>query len=290
MMAKQSEERDASSGRPRGNLRFLTAHRAASPRWRSEIAALIVGLTTVASLWITAGTAAAASSTCGTHGNYFVVVIPQTQDGSNADGVQSNIEARSPALCSSVSTERFSLGTVLIGGNGGADGYAQIGWTRDTNLCCLRFFWQWQQSDGSTVHTGFWGSPSVGTRYNFKVTRLASDGLLHMNYLDPDQRPPCNQNGFCPETNFDPHSAWSGHHAEVFGEVNYPGNDMPGLAGAKAEFAQIQVRPLNTGWQNPASTWLLQFNDRPCYWHLGDADQPVLLRTWTDPVNHGTFC
>lgn len=256
--------------------------------WTAEVASFLAGVVLfTAFTWTFASKAEAASSTCGTGGSYFVGVQLAVQQSSNGDGVQSNVENRFPLLCTSTSAERFSLGTVMISRPDGT-GWAQIGSIRNTTLCCHRFFWQWTRGTGFSVSTAYWGDPVLHQNTNFKVTRLAADGHLHMIYLNPDQTPPCNQAGFCPETDFDPSQSWGGQHLTAFAEVSHPGNDVNGSASAKADFASILVRPLGGGWQDP-STWST-FNDRPCYYHRGTVSQYTFFRTWTDPINHGTQC
>jgi hypothetical protein len=255
---------------------------------RTDFALLIVG---VLFLTMLPRVSQAASSSCGAQGNYFDGVNGLGDFSADADGVQSDIEARYPALCTGTAT-RFVLGTALIGSDQPSDinGWAQIGWILDTDLCCLRFFWQWAKDRPQTpLRTAFWGNPELYTRYNFKVTRLATDGHLHMLYLDPDIAPPCNQAGICPETSFDPHDAWPGFQdAQVFGEVSHPGMDMPGIDSNRADFAAILSRRPGGPWENP-DAWT-PGNDRPCYWKWLDVSTPTYFRTWTDPFTHGTSC
>jgi hypothetical protein len=253
---------------------------------RSEVAAFLVGALVLASLAsLGARPASAASSTCGS-GSKFVGVQLAVGQASSGDGVQSNMEARFPFLCSSISGERWSLGTVMISPCC-QDAWAQIGWIRNTTLCCHRFFWQWKK-DNLTAKTAYWGNPTVHTRYNFKVTRLASDGHLHMLYLNPDQTPPSNQAGWDPETNFDPYVEWDTRHMTVFAEVGHPGSDVAGTESAKASNVEILVRPRGGAWEDP-STWST-FNDRPCYYHRATINAYKSFNTWTDPLNHGTTC
>lgn len=230
--------------------------------------------------------ALAASATCGAQGNYHVGVEVQVPGG-DADGVQSDVEARFPDLCTSVSTTRFSDSHVMIYRSNGI-GWAQIGVTRDTSLCCFRFVWQWKKDASSNLRTGFWGNPSVGTRYNLKVTRRSDTGRLHMLYLDPDVEPPCDQSGFCPRTNFDPHQAWTNQLAQAFAETSRPGSDAAGQHENRASFADIRVRPLDESWREPVS-WSA-FNPRSCYCHRDTVSTYVHFRTWTHPINHGTTC
>jgi hypothetical protein len=237
------------------------------------------------------GTALAASANCGTGGGYhdYLNGIDPVPFDSFADGIQADIEIRFPNICGQGVT-RYVLGSVLIGRNSATiRGWAQIGWMRSTDLCCLRYFWQWVKDDNSNVYTAFWGNPDVGTKVNFKVTRLAEDGHLNMFYGNPDQMPPCNQAFFCPETDFDPHILWSSQHAEVFAESSHPGNDMPGTLSNKAAFDAIKTRPLNTGWSAPYN-WSQWGSDRPCYWRNDANGEPTLFLTWTNPTAHGTTC
>lgn len=109
-----------------------------------------------------------------------------------------------------------------------------------------------------------------------------------MLYLNPDVTPPCNQAGFCPETNFDPHQAWTHQIASSFAETSRPGSDVAGTDSLRADYANIKVRPIDGGWQD-ANGWQ-GFNSRFCYYHQGNTDVAVHFVTWTEPLNHGTSC
>jgi hypothetical protein len=252
-----------------------------------EVAAFLIGATFLATTIPLGSTAEAAASSCGAapSGNFHIGMY--LESGSELDGVQSDVEARDPALCPT-SADRFSLQSPMIYRSDGT-GWAQIGVWNLTSLCCFRFMWQWKRGDSYGLNTGNWGTPDPFLRYNFKVTREASDGHLHMLYSDPDITPPCNQSGFCPETNFDPHSAWTQQLGTIFSETTHAGNDMAGTDSTRADYDDILVRSINGGWRN-ANSWSGIPNQRPCYWHRDTVTSLVHFRTWTDPINHGTTC
>jgi len=234
--------------------------------------------------------ARAASSTCGPTApeNFFVGVkqVDPPGVGLQSDGIQANIEARSPDLCSTV-TPRFEVQSPQIYRSNGT-GLAQIGVLKDLNFSHLVFFWQWvKDATAGPSHSGVWGQPDLLTKYNFKVTRLAADGHLHMLYLNPDVTPDC-KDGFCPHTDFDPHVEWNDNFASVFSEVNRPGSDAAGQAGSKADYTAILIRPTGGNWQDPVA-WTPD-NDRTCYFNRETVHAFTNFVTYTNPIAHGTSC
>jgi hypothetical protein len=68
--------------------------------------------------------------------------------------------------------------------------------------------------------------------------RVQSDGKLHM--LQNQTVPPCNLNGQCPVTSWVLHNQGTSSNGQFFGEVNYPGSDMPGVSSSRAEFTSMK--------------------------------------------------
>jgi hypothetical protein len=256
-------------------------------RWSSETCGPLVGIAVVTAILFWSPKALATASTCGSYGPYhqgkkFDVSV-------ELDAIQADVEARSPGLCNgSTVNQKFSGQSPMVYRDS-LEGWAQIGVWHNDSLCCFRYFWQWKRDAGSATHTGTWGLPTTGSIYNFKVIRFDSDGHLHMLWGDPDKVPPSNQDGFDPETTFDPHVEWDFQRAEAFSEVTYVGNDIAGTDSNRASFRNIQVQSIAGGWRTPNS-WANMDNDFPCFFHTDGITAPDDFVTWTDPISHGTSC
>jgi hypothetical protein len=175
----------------------------------------------------------AAASTCGSNVHYWdgtKVFSPNPSTSAYIDGADGFIQVRHADLCTSQSNA-FSYAYSMVSVPG-AGKLAQVGWTNYAALCCLRFQWEWF-ANSSTLYTAYWGSPSLGTSYDFEV-QTQSDGKLHM--YENSGVPPCNQAGQCPVTSWVLHNQGTSSNAQFYGEVNYPGSDVPGTDTNRATF------------------------------------------------------
>jgi len=148
--------------------------------------------------------------------------------------------------------------------NGG--GYAQIGFTLKNAGTYLRYFWEWTKT-GNPFYQSYFGIPSVGLSNNFKVSRYPSDGHFHL-LLDNDA-PPCNTDGVCPQTNFDPLVQWSGRNNQWYGETFHPGDDVAGLVDSKNDFSSVQTLGSDDNWHTYGFT---SFASDECYYKQGTVD------------------
>ncbi len=91
------------------------------------------------------------------------------------------------------------------------------------------FFWQWTRDAlRYPVYSHWWGNPSIGSVHNYKVSRYASDGNIHL--LLDDGNAQCASDGTCGVTGFDPFVRWPDVRAEFHAETHYYESDMAGDA------------------------------------------------------------
>lgn len=219
----------------------------------------------------------AAVNTCGAAGNYYVG-RGWNPAGAEPTGASARIMRPAAAdLCTSANTTS-SAWTMLA--NDAGTGWAQIGFvnlnwsssntpTHDKN----EFFMQWRKNASSPAYTLYWGSPSVGSAWEFQATRWTSDGNIHL-ILD-------GANEW--HTDFDPVDAWPGRSTQFFGETWRPGSDYFGTQGNRAEFRDVQSKTPSDGWAN--RNWTFGVSDF-CYGHVHEVTNNSKFETWTSPLDH----
>jgi hypothetical protein len=225
----------------------------------------------------------AATGGCGVEGPHFAGVKYAPGNGSYAvRGSKAKIDIQIADLCTNQGGT-FSNAWAMVA-SADATGWAQIGYIVTTpSEPELHYFWQWMKDGtvgGSPSGTYLWGSPDAGSEKTFKVERLGTTGHLHM-YLAGSEAP-CNPDGPCAETSFDPLQAWNGTQAQWFGETGWAGSDVVGVVGDKANVDNVQVE-FTSGWSSP--NWSDVSADR-CYYHAGVVDNGSHFRLWTDPLDH----
>ncbi|MFN2543720.1 MAG: hypothetical protein ABR600_03990 [Actinomycetota bacterium] len=204
------------------------------------------------------------------------------------NGVDATLSVRSADLCDSNDNDRTSSVWIMIEEDNGF-GYAQIGYIWDSNLCCLRHFWQWTPNGGvaGQTYTAYFGSPSPGESDSYKVYRDTSDHNIHMHINGSSA--PCSQEQVCAETDFDPHSRWpDGAHVAIYGEVNYPGSDISGGDQSRVHVSSILVKEGNDDYSAP-SKWNPDVFC-PAFFHMESVTDFVHFTIWTDPLGHGSRC
>lgn len=170
----------------------------------------------------------------------------------------------------------------MVAGQGGSDGYAQIGYIHKDTGTALRFFYQWDENNIGALVNVYWGNPVYGNTYNFRVRRFTGDHHLHM--LLNGGAPPCDADGQgCAETDFDPLQVWSGTTAYWAEEASYAGDDIAGTQGNKTNFQSVNTQNASDNWQ--LQNWNINLQDR-CYYGVGEVTTDSHFRVWTTNASH----
>jgi len=227
-----------------------------------------------------------AQSHCAQKGPWFdgVQYFPGNGDYS-VRGAKADIEIKTGDLCSSEGTTESATWSMV--NDSGLQGWAQIGYLNRSASPTLVYFWQWMKDTnpppGQEVKTatGLFGNPQVDAQRVFRVERLGSDGKLHM-YLGGDEAP-CNSQGDCAVTPFDPLNVWDGTAAEWYGETSWGGSDVPGTTNDRTDFESVRVKFPGNDWD--FSNWTAQGSDK-CFYKQAVVTQDQHFRIWTQPLDH----
>jgi hypothetical protein len=244
---------------------------------------LVIFLVVLVRFLVPLPSAAAAESSCGANNHKWdgtKVLSPNPSSHPYVDGADAFIRVRTAALCTSQNNS-FAYAYDMISVPG-AGKLAQVGWTNSAVLCCLRFQWEWFVNANTQYHA-YWGSPSLGSLYSFTV-ELQADGKLHM--LQNQSVPPCNVNNECPVTSWSLHNVGTGSNAQFFGEVNYPGSDMPGSSSSRAEFSTIKEL-WNGSWSSNPWDGL---TSGCTYYRNNVLTRNSSFEIWTNPINPPRSC
>lgn len=166
------------------------------------------------------------------------------------------------------------------------DGYAQIGYCRDSFAGGVRWFWQIKRDRETAAISKIWNDPlnppHLGTAYTFSV-RASTSGSLHL-YINGACYPD-GTTSLCTETSF-PLLAAADHGimAEWLGETKHRGDDVPGTASNTADFSTVEVMDENFSWSS-------QVFDNPkieyCpYYHVNEFTSDSHFEIWTQPLDH----
>lgn len=196
-----------------------------------------------------------------------------------------NVQVRFARFCDSTEGNFYAAWTMIaVSNSSGLNGWMQIGWWMNTDLCCLRHFWQYTK--GGDVKTASWGTPLLNNDYFYQVFAYANN-TLGVGLVE-GQAPPCNQAGDCPRTDWalgDP--CCQSSNAQFFGETLLDGTDIPGdLTQGKTNFTS-----LSETWNGTSKSyaWLNLHGD--CLWFKVGATNPnSQFRIWTDPISHNHTC
>lgn len=198
-------------------------------------------------------------------------------------GVKANVSFKDSGLCILTNPFTFSNSWTMIASDNG-EGWAQIGHEhgrKSDGSYYVSFFWQWTRNFyADPVYTRLWGNPTLGSSYNLKVVRNASSGHLRMLLDGAD--PPCrNSDNICPETDFDPLTAWPGLHAELYQEIYHKENDFAGTNSDRTVFANVQYANASGSWVNKTFTV-----DSPTCFGQVSKRSDTKFEAWTEPLDH----
>src|SRR6266508_2468992 len=175
-------------------------------------------------------------------------------------GAAASIEAKKANLCDenfTIDSRTSSSWAMLATGIGdtacGGQQYAQIGYAHrihTDDVKVFRFFWQWtRKSPDCSPATRFWSNgtdgPFAGTTYDFKVSRYLSDDHLHMLINDGAIDTPCNVDGTCAETNYDPlgSGGWQEpFQAQFLEEIHSLELDYAGTNAGRVDYTDVRER------------------------------------------------
>ena len=255
--------------------------------FKSRLSALVVAVLSIVALAHAAPPASAANASCGNYHHWFAGVTAPPFGQQYSDGADARLSVQSQPLCSTnTAAPRTSSAWVMIAG----DGWAQIGYWHNSDLCCRRYFWQWTVCPDAScnTYTASWGSPSNGDVNEFSVIWNTSDHHLHM-YIGGSTPTCMGQPPYqCPETDFNPRQAWTLDDAEFYGEVDFPGSDIAGSSSFKTSFTSVEEDPQGSdGWGS--YTWIVNL-DCDVFYHQSDISQYSSFKIWTYPPDHDAVC
>lgn len=249
--------------------------------WRLSPDAIILVAILLVAPTIGYNSASAATSNCGTAGNYFAgrYYAPAASE-LLVRGARADIEQKQANLCTGGANSE-SLGQSMLAANEEFR-WAQIGWVhKNYGDVYLRYLWEWTGTGGA-INQSYFGYPHYDTSDTFTVNRYESDSKIHLllNGVAPD----CNIQEVCPVTGYDPVNQWDGGiHAEWFGESFHPGTDLPGTDSNRMDFLNVETKGGAGNWNSNgfSSPAIEDF----CYYHVNTASSSH-IKVWTDPLNH----
>jgi hypothetical protein len=204
-------------------------------------------------------------------------------------GGRADILVKNPALCTEQGVTRYSSAWTMVTSTQSGAGWAQIGYDKgDDHGLQLEFFWQSGSCSSTCLNTSFFGNPSVGTKYNFRVERLASDGKVRMKLCDPGS-PPSSSCTTYHTTTWDPFQQWSETHVQWFGETKQKSSDMPGVFSERVGFTQIDIK-ISATWIDADVDPCHGSANSPCgtlydAYHFAWINSPTSFEIWTAPVD-----
>lgn len=214
----------------------------------------------------TAGVAMAATSPCGTAGNFHDDAITSTYP---TYGAEANIVAMHPAICGSSSFG--NAWSMLSAASGSGSGWAQAGYGNFYGT--FEGFTQWvNKYPADNPSTKYFAAPSGAPQY--VVSYNFTDGFLHL-WMNTTQ---------LTQTNFDPAVYWTAPcYASFSGETGHKQSDVPGTLSSPVTFSQMKTMDRNYNWSS--NSGLALNSEYPTRYQNAWVSKPSSFKIWTYPLN-----